>query len=121
MWRFQREECRSLGGNPAAAGFFVQRLGRHVEPIVGPDDGAGFNGDAREALRVAQRLENALPFGLVECDVTDGPVRERQAQCMVAMTWTPVMGTSFSTGVILEQRRRASSVVPWLVGVASGS
>jgi hypothetical protein len=66
------------------AGFFVEWLGGHVQAVVGPDDRAEFNGDPSEALRVAQRLEHALPLGVVERDVADGAVLEGQPQLMVA-------------------------------------
>jgi hypothetical protein len=35
----------------------VERLGGHVEAVLGPDDGAVFHGDFGEAVRVAQRIE----------------------------------------------------------------
>jgi hypothetical protein len=46
--------------DPVFAGLFVERLGCHVEAVVGPDDRAVFDRDAREALGVAQRLESIV-------------------------------------------------------------
>lgn len=62
----------------------IQRLGRHVEAVVRPDDRPGFNSDLREPGRVLERLEHAPPLALGEAHVADRPVLEAQAQLVLA-------------------------------------
>jgi hypothetical protein len=46
-----------------AAGFLVERLGRHVGAVRPRDRaGVGIDGDAREERRVAERLEDTAPL-----------------------------------------------------------
>jgi hypothetical protein len=70
--------------DPVFAGLFVERLGRHVEAVVGPDERAVLDRDAREALGVAQRLEHAVPLAIDEADVADDAVLEGQAKPVLA-------------------------------------
>jgi hypothetical protein len=71
-------------GHEVPASLRVERLGRHVEAVVGPDDRAGFDRDLREALWVAQRLEHARPLAIVEADVAHGAVLEGQTEIVRA-------------------------------------
>ena len=52
----------------------VERLGSHVELLLGPHDRAVFDGDARKPAWVSQRLKDPMPFPVSEGDISDGAV-----------------------------------------------
>ena len=62
----------------------VERLGGHVEPIIGPHDGAVRHGNARESVRVAQWFEHAAPLMLGERHIADGAILKEQPESVLA-------------------------------------
>jgi len=54
--------------DPVCAGFFVERLGRHVQTVVGPDNGGTFNGAPSVSSGVgamtARSARSSAQFGL---------------------------------------------------------
>ena len=89
-WTILPGTCVASGGDVCRsadlvfAGFFVQRLGCHVQAVLGPDDRTEFDRNLGEALGVAQRLEYAFPLAIGEADVANDAVLEREAQSILA-------------------------------------
>jgi hypothetical protein len=77
-----------------APGFAVEGLGGHVE-TVGPGDRAGFGVDldARDAVGVAEGLEDAAPLAFAEVDLAYWSWKVSRSR-YGPMTSTAVMSTS---------------------------
>lgn len=97
-------------GDLVFGGSFVERLGRHVQSIVGPDDRAKFDRDSREALGVAQRLEYAFPLAIGKADIADDAILEREAQSILAYDLDAGDGDELSGGDVIHGASLAQRV-----------
>ena len=82
---------------------------------VRPDERAEFNGDLRKALRIAQRLEHAVPLTVGEADVAHGAILEREAQLVLADHLDAGDGNKLAGEEMADFELSGAIGFPWLL------